>query len=139
MRILPVLDDFERAFLSVPEALKDAAWTQGITLILRKLLKSLEAEDIRPFSAEVGQAFDPMYHQAVTHQEVEGLEEGQIVTEVQKGYRLGERVLRPAFVVVAKASGKQVAKTQPESMDQEQDEVEDAAESEATDAGQEDQ
>jgi molecular chaperone GrpE len=119
MRILPVLDDFERAFLSVPEALKDSAWTQGIALILRKLSKALESEDIRSFEVEVGQPFDPMYHQAVSHQEVEGLEEGQIVAGVQKGYRLGDRVLRPALVVVAKASGDRTSATDSETVDQE--------------------
>ncbi len=125
MRILPVLDDFERAFLSVPEALKDSAWTDGIALILRKLSKALESEDIRSFEVEVGQTFDPMYHQAVSHQEIEGLEEGQIVAEVQKGYKLGDRVLRPTLIVVAKA------------VDREQDDIEESSKLEVNSEGQE--
>jgi molecular chaperone GrpE len=127
MRLLPVLDDFERAFLSVPETLKDAAWTQGIALILRKLSKALESEDIRPFTVEKGEAFDPMYHQAVSYQAAEGLKDGQIVTAVQKGYRLGDdRVLRPAFVVVAKSPERAISGTESVSVKQARD-VEDAS------------
>ncbi len=138
MRIFPVLDDFERAFLSVPEALKDSAWTQGIALILRKLSKALESEDIRSFEVEVGQTFDPMYHQAVSHQDVEGLEEGQIIAEVQKGYRLGDHVLRPALVVVAKASRGPTSVTDSETVDREREDMEGALEPEVVETDGED-
>jgi len=77
-------------------------WCEGVFLIKHKLDAILESEGIKPIETE-GQAFDPRYHQAVTHEEVLGHEDGQIIGEVQRGYMLGERVLRPALVRVAKA------------------------------------
>ncbi len=102
-RLLPVLDDFERAFQVLPPDFARQAWLEGITLIQRKLLGILEAENVQPIQAQPGHTFDPLYHQALLHQEAEGFEEGQIVAVVERGYMLGERVLRPASVVVAKA------------------------------------
>lgn len=102
-RFLPVLDDFERAFQALPADFEGAAWLDGITLIRRKVAGILEAENVQPIALQPGDAFDPLYHQAVFYQEVAGFEEGQIVAEVERGYILGERVLRPSSVVVAKA------------------------------------
>jgi molecular chaperone GrpE len=61
----------------------------------------LEQEGVKPIETQ-GKTFDPLYHEAVTHEAVEGMSEGQIIGEVQKGYMLGDRVLRPALVRVAK-------------------------------------
>jgi len=102
-RFLPVLDDFERAFQALPEELAEHPWLGGISLIQRKIAGILEAENVKPIQLQPGDAFDPLYHQAVLYQEVAGFEDGQIVAEVERGYILGERVLRPASVVVAKA------------------------------------
>ena len=102
-KLLPILDDFERAFSMMPESLKDDAWFSGIKLIQRKIQSILETENVKPMDAEPGDTFDPKYHQAVLHQETEDFEDGQIMTVVEKGYLLGKRVLRPAMVVVAKA------------------------------------
>ncbi|MEJ5309735.1 MAG: nucleotide exchange factor GrpE [Anaerolineae bacterium] len=101
-RFLPVLDDFDRAFQALPKEFAGHPWLEGITLIQRKIAGVLEAENVKPIEVQPGAAFDPLYHQAILYQEVPGFEDGQIVAEVERGYILGERVLRPASVVVAK-------------------------------------
>ncbi len=98
INLLPVLDDFERAFSSLDSHLAGLSWFDGILLIYRKLRQLLENAGVRPIETE-GQAFDPRYHEAVAH--VEG-EEGKVISEVQRGYKLHDRVLRPAMVVVGK-------------------------------------
>lgn len=100
--LLPIVDDFDRAIATLPVDLSRLTWCEGVFLIKHRLDAILESEGIKPIETE-GQAFDPRYHQAVTHEEVLGHEDGQIVGEVQRGYMLGERVLRPALVRVAKA------------------------------------
>lgn len=105
-RILPVLDDLERAEQTLPAGLRSLTWVDGIFLIRRKLEAILEAEGLRPIETE-GKSFDPLYHEALTYEEVPGYEEGQIIGEVQRGYMLGDRVLRPALVRVARAPSSQ--------------------------------
>ncbi|MGQ9586745.1 MAG: nucleotide exchange factor GrpE [Anaerolineae bacterium] len=101
-RLLGVLDDFERAFATVPASLLRLTWIEGLALIHRKLQVILEGEGLEVIETE-GKDFDPVEHEAVTHEVVEGYREGQVIGEVQKGYRLGDRVLRPALVRVARA------------------------------------
>ncbi len=101
-KLLPIVDDFERAMASLPTGLDRLTWCEGISLIKAKLDVLLETEGVKPISVE-GQTFDPHFHEAVTHEEVAGYEDGQIIGEVQRGYTLGEWVLRPALVRVAKA------------------------------------
>jgi molecular chaperone GrpE len=101
-KILPVLDDLERAEKTLPSGLEHLTWIEGIFLIKRRLEMILEAEGVRPIETE-GKTFDPLYHEAVTYEEVEGYEDGQIIGEVQRGYMLGDRVIRPALVRVARA------------------------------------
>lgn len=108
-KLLPVVDDFERAIATLPANLSQLTWCEGILLVKYKLDAVLESEGVKPIETE-GQEFDPRYHDAVTYEEVAGYDEGQIIGEVQRGYILGERVLRPALVRVAKA----VAVPQPE-------------------------
>jgi molecular chaperone GrpE len=100
-RLLPVMDDFERAFQTLPLGLMGMTWLEGIVLIQRKLQILLEQEGVVVVETE-GQVFDPTLHQAVTHEESEEHEEGQIIGEVQKGYKMGDKVLRPSLVRVAK-------------------------------------
>jgi molecular chaperone GrpE len=100
-RLLPVMDDFERAFQTLPLDLMDMTWLEGIALILRKLQMLLVQEGVTVIETE-GRLFDPTLHQAVTHEESEEHEEGQIIGEVQKGYKMGDKVLRPSLVRVAK-------------------------------------
>ena len=101
INLLPVLDDFERAFSSLDSHLAGLSWFDGILLIYRKLRQLLENAGVSPIETE-GQAFDPRFHEAVAH--VEG-EEGKVISEVQRGYKLHDRVLRPAMVVVGKGRG----------------------------------
>lgn len=101
INILPILDDLERAFASLDIRLVGLTWFDGIRLIHRKLQLVLENAGVKPIQAE-GQAFDPRIHEAVTYGEGE---EGKVVAEVQRGYMLHDRVLRPAMVVVGKPSG----------------------------------
>lgn len=98
INLLPVLDDFERAFASLDSHLAGLSWFDGMLLIYRKLRQLLENAGVRQIETE-GQTFDPRYHEAVAH--VEG-EEGKVISEVQRGYKLHDRVLRPAMVVVGK-------------------------------------
>lgn len=100
-RLLPVLDDFDRAFHTVPEELRDLTWVDGVQLISRKLRAVLEAEGLKAIDA-LGKPFDPNFHEAVIHEETDKAEEGTVTGELQKGYTLGDRVLRPTMVKVAK-------------------------------------
>jgi molecular chaperone GrpE len=99
LRLLPVVDDFERAFETLPEA-ADADWTQGISLILQKLQGLLGQEQVTPIESE-GQEFDPFQHQAVTHEPSEDVPCGYVIAELQRGYTVRDRVLRPAMVRVS--------------------------------------
>jgi molecular chaperone GrpE len=101
-KLLPIVDDFERAMVTLPVDLSQLTWCEGVFMIKYKLDAILESEGVKPIKTE-GQAFDPHFHEAVTHEEISGYEDGQIIGEVQRGYMLGERVLRPAMVRVAKA------------------------------------
>jgi len=101
-KLLPVVDDFERAMSTLPSSLSEMTWCEGVFLIKHKLDAVLESEGVEPIET-AGQMFDPCFHEAVTYEEVAGYEDGQIIGEVQRGYILGERVLRPALVRVAKA------------------------------------
>jgi len=102
LKLLPVVDDFERAVSAVPEDLRQTDWVEGVLLVKRKLDGILESEGVTAFESE-GCDFDPRYHDAVAYEEVEGYEDGQVFEELQRGYMFGERVLRPALVRVAKA------------------------------------
>ncbi|TAK32715.1 MAG: nucleotide exchange factor GrpE [Chloroflexota bacterium] len=98
--LLPVLDDFERAMASVPTSLAGFTWFEGARLIQRKLQAILQAQGVTEIPTE-GQAFDPTIHDAVAHGPGE---EGKVVEELQKGYRLHNRVIRPALVRVGQGT-----------------------------------
>ena len=100
-RYLPILDDIERALRERPTENEVQAWTEGIELIHRKLTALLEAEGVERIPAE-SQRFDPNLHEAISFEEKDGHEEGQIIDVIRQGYRLGERILRPAVVRVAR-------------------------------------
>ena len=94
--ILPVLDDLERALASSPSQSDKTGWIDGIRLITRKLRASLEAQGLCPIEA-LGHPFDPNLHQAV--REDKG-KDGIVIEEVERGYKLCDRVIRPSKVVV---------------------------------------
>lgn len=97
-RVLPVLDDLERALKNQPE---ENPWASGIELIQRKFQSILESEGLRRIEAE-GQPFDPNFHEAISFEAADGLESGRVIGVVQNGYMLGDYVVRPAMVRVAK-------------------------------------
>jgi molecular chaperone GrpE len=94
--LLPVLDDLQRALESIPQEISDMPWVEGIRLIERKFNKCLESQGVTVIQTK-GEAFDPNFHEAALH--VDG-EDGMIVQELQKGYKLYDRVIRPAMVTV---------------------------------------
>jgi molecular chaperone GrpE len=100
-RYLPVLDDLERALKARPTEDATATWAEGIELIYRKLQNILEAEGLQRIPAEK-QQFNPTFHEAITHEDNPDHESGQVIEVVQQGYTLGDRVLRPALVRVAR-------------------------------------
>lgn len=100
-KYLAVHDDFERAMKNLPPENLQAAWLDGLKLIDQKLKNLLEGEGIAPIPAE-NAAFDPALHEAISHEDNPDFESGQIIEVVQKGYTIGERVIRPALVRVAK-------------------------------------
>ena len=98
-RVLPVLDDWERAMATLPRELYRLTWIEGAALIQRKLQFILEQEGLAPIEA-LGNDFDPTLHEAVIVEEGVALHEGKVVAELQRGYKLHDRVLRPALVRV---------------------------------------
>ena len=100
-KYLAVNDDFERAMKNIPQESVQAAWLEGLQLINQKLKTLLEGEGITPIPDE-NKAFDPVLHEAISHEDNPDFESGQIIEVVQKGYTIGDRVIRPALVRVAK-------------------------------------
>ena len=100
-RLLPVVDDFERAIETLPDNLSGLTWIDGILLIYRGLQSILEQQGVVPLKAEAGTPFDPTWHQAITHEPHDTFEAGTIIGEYQKGYRLDDRIVRPALVRVS--------------------------------------
>ncbi|HZU86999.1 MAG TPA: nucleotide exchange factor GrpE, partial [Anaerolineaceae bacterium] len=78
-----------------------ASWAEGVALIARKLSGILESEGVRPMQAE-GEMFDPAMHEAISHEDHPDFQSGQIIEVVQQGYTIGDRVIRPALVRVAR-------------------------------------
>lgn len=98
-RLLAVLDDFDRALANVPSDAHDS-WIEGVQLVERKLRGVLESEGVTQIEA-IGQPFDPNLHEAVAHEETTEHADNEVIGEVQRGYRLHDRVLRPSLVRVA--------------------------------------
>lgn len=98
-KILPVVDNFERGLATVPENEKDSSFVQGIELVYKQLLKSLEDAGVTPIEA-VGKEFDPNFHNAVMHAEDENFGENIVAEEFQKGYMYRSTVVRHSMVKV---------------------------------------
>jgi len=99
-RLLPVVDDMDRAFNNLPDDLKGLPWVEGTALIHRNLRSLIEGEGVREIPT-TGAQFDPRVHEALTHEPSDTASEGEIIGEVRKGYTLADRVLRPAQVRVS--------------------------------------
>ncbi len=98
---MEITDDFERALNNKPLGSDGAEWANGIDLIYRKLLAILQNEGVIRMDAQ-GQVFDPNLHEAITSEESDTYKSGEIIEVLQPGYMIGNRVLRPAMVRVAK-------------------------------------
>ena len=99
-KLLPVLDNFEMAITAVKEA--DPSIKDGVQMIYDQLFAVLKGSGMEPIDA-MGEAFDPNLHEALSQEETANVNEGTVVQQVQRGYKLNERLVRPARVVVAKA------------------------------------
>jgi molecular chaperone GrpE len=99
--LLPIIDDLERA-LKTPTGEDVESFRKGIELIHQQMLELLRKRGVTPIDA-VGVDFDPRYHQAVVHETSPDHREGEVIEEFARGYMLGNRLLRPAMVKVAKA------------------------------------
>lgn len=100
--LLPVVDNLERALAAAAQRGSDPALVEGVTMVRKALLDALEKHGVSRVAAE-GERFDPTHHEAVAHVESEH-EPNAVIAEHQPGYRLHERLLRPAMVTVSKGS-----------------------------------
>ena len=105
-KLLTVVDNLERAIDSGEQQNNQASILEGIQLTHKELIKLFEAFSIKPVEAQ-GTPFDPAFHQAVTQQESDEHPENTVLNELQKGYVLHDRLLRPSMVVVSKSVAKQ--------------------------------
>ena len=99
-RFISIVDDLERAVENVPEEAQ-TEWTEGVELVLRNLEKVLELEGVSQIES-LGKSFDPREHEALLFEENSDTEDGLILNVIQQGYRLNEKIIRPARVIVSK-------------------------------------
>ena len=100
-KVLTLADDFDRAIESRPTSAETASWVEGVAAIDRKLRQLLESEGLQPIEVRPGLAFDPREHEALVSVPGSEQPEGSIVAELQRGYRIRYRILRPARVAIA--------------------------------------
>ena len=98
--LLPIVDDFDRAFESVPKDISENPWIGGVSMIQRKFVTLLEMYEIEAIDP-TGELFDPNLHQAIGTEDSEEVESGHVTQTLQKGYRAGDNILRLALVKVA--------------------------------------
>ena len=98
--LLPVMDDLDRALSAIPEESTGLPWVDGVKLIYKKFHSILESMGVEEVCA-LGEPFDPALHEAVAHMQGE---EGKVINEVQKGYKLKDKLVRPSQVVVGKGN-----------------------------------
>ena len=98
--LLPLVDDLDRA-LKADAGAEASAYRRGVELIHKQLNEILRKRGVRPIEA-LGADFDPYYHQAVSYEHAEGRRDGEVIEEFRRGYMLGDRLLRPSMVKVAK-------------------------------------
>jgi molecular chaperone GrpE len=99
-KLLPVLDDYERAIDTVPENISEDPWYQGIELVYRKLLGILENLNVKEIEA-LGTPFDPNFHEALGTEPTDDVDSGAVSRVMLKGYKIGDKVVRPSLVYVA--------------------------------------
>ena len=99
-QLLPVLDDLERAFQTLPPTLRSLTWIDGVALIERKINMVLEQHGLQEIEA-FDQPFDPARHQSILQEDTTDYPDGHVMAVLQKGYQLHDKVLRPAMVKIA--------------------------------------
>jgi len=99
---LVIADDLERALKDKPTTAEDAGWVSGIELIYQKLINQIKNQGVERMEVNPGDMFDPNIHEAITQEEHPDFSEGQIIDVVQTGYRIADRIIRPAMVRVAR-------------------------------------
>ena len=112
-KVLGLADDFDRAIEARPAELAGSPWADGITAIDRKLRGLLDSEGVTAIDASAGRPFDPREHEAIANIPGTDHPEGTIVDEVRRGYRLRDRVIRPALVAVAAPSERATGGSNP--------------------------
>lgn len=98
--LLPIMNNFDKAFSHVPEKEKDSAWVVGLSQIKKQLEDLAAAQGVEKIKTE-GEAFNPALHEAMGQEKKEGIAEGMILQEVKAGYKMNGRVIEPAGVIVA--------------------------------------
>lgn len=99
--LLPIIDNFERALQAPAGGPEVEAFRKGVELIHKQMLDVIRKRGVTPIDA-LGADFDPNVHQAVIHEPSDAHREGEVMEELQRGYRMGDRLLRPSMVKVAK-------------------------------------
>ena len=99
---LTIADDLERALKNRPDGKEVAGWVDGIELIYQKLLTQIKNQGVEQMAVYPGDDFDPNIHEAITQEEHPDFAEGQIIDVIQPGYRIADRIIRPAMVRVAR-------------------------------------
>ena len=99
--LLPVLDNLDRALATIPESVSSLPWMDGLMLVDRQLRATLEKQGLKPIVA-LGTRFDPMVHEAIIQEPTTDYEDDEVIAELQRGYMLHDRVVRPTLVKVAK-------------------------------------
>jgi molecular chaperone GrpE len=102
LKLLAIADDFDRAIEHVPADQQHSPWVEGISAIDRKMRAMLESEGVSVAEPSEGKPFDPREHDAIAYEESADVPEGTVLRELQRGYRIRDRVLRPSLVSVAK-------------------------------------
>jgi len=101
LKLLPLIDDLHKAIENTTEEIVKTSWFEGMLMIVRKMEKTLQDVGVEEIEA-IGKPFDPRLHEAVMHEEVDGVTSDSITGVLQKGYMLNGRIIRPAMVKVAK-------------------------------------
>ena len=112
-KVLAIADDFDLAIDNRPADLAGSSRVDGVTAIDRKLRALLDSEGVKAIEAEAGKPFDPREHEAIVNVPGTGRNEGEIVEVIRRGYKLRDRVLRPALVAVAAAPDPNTAPETP--------------------------
>jgi molecular chaperone GrpE len=111
LKLVSVADDFDRAIAHVPPDQRDSPWVEGIAAIDRKLHALLESEGVTEAEPAEGKPFDPRQQEAIAYEETTEVPDGTVLRELQRGYRIRDRVLRPSLVSVGNNANRNATTT----------------------------